>query len=91
MMNSLPMGRELAKKFWHQRYLMILTLPVVLWIIIFNYVPMYGIIIAFQEYTPFNGFMHSPWTGLANFNELFIGSELSGVTEEHHLKSVSPN
>lgn len=70
-MNSLPVGRSLAKKFWHQRYLMILTLPVVLWIIIFNYVPMYGIIIAFQEYTPFNGFLHSPWTGLANFNELF--------------------
>lgn len=64
-------GRSLLKRIWPQRYLMILTLPVVLWMIIFNYIPMYGLIIAFQEYTPFQGFVHSPWLGLGNFKELF--------------------
>ncbi|TLS48262.1 sugar ABC transporter permease [Paenibacillus antri] len=63
---------RLARLFWSQRYLMILTLPAVLWMIVFNYAPMYGIIIAFQEYNPVQGFAGSPWLGLANFEELFI-------------------
>jgi putative aldouronate transport system permease protein len=69
---SLQARQNLGKRWWAQRYLMILTLPAVLWILIFNYVPMYGIIIAFQEYTPFQGFLHSPWIGLDNFKELFL-------------------
>lgn len=63
--------RTLSKRIWLQRYLLILTLPAVLWMIIFNYIPMYGVIIAFQEYTPFKGFIHSPWLGFDNFRELF--------------------
>lgn len=63
--------RNLSKRIWLQRYLLILTLPAVLWMIIFNYIPMYGVIIAFQEYTPFKGFIHSPWLGFDNFKELF--------------------
>ena len=70
-MSSLPVRRNLSKRFWVQRYLMLLTLPTILWMIIFSYIPMYGVIISFQEYTPFQGFFHSPWVGLANFKELF--------------------
>ncbi|MBD3921628.1 sugar ABC transporter permease [Paenibacillus sp. PR3] len=71
-MSSVPAKRSsLGRKFWTQRYLMLLTLPAVLWIIVFNYIPMYGIIIAFQDYTPFHGVIHSPWIGLDNFRELF--------------------
>jgi len=61
--------------FWKQRYLMILVLPVVLWMIIFNYIPMLGLSISFQEYNPYlgpiKGFIESPWVGLANFVEAF--------------------
>lgn len=64
--------RKFGKRLWAQRYLMILTLPAVVWLIIFHYVPMYGIIIAFEEYNPVQGFTFSPWVGLANFRELFI-------------------
>ncbi|HTG69474.1 MAG TPA: ABC transporter permease subunit [Candidatus Udaeobacter sp.] len=63
---------HIGKRFWAQRYLMILTLPAVVWLIIFHYVPMYGIIIAFEEYNPVQGFTFSPWVGLDNFKELFI-------------------
>ncbi|MFC4810968.1 ABC transporter permease [Paenibacillus sp. GCM10023250] len=70
-MNRVSPSSSLAKRLWLQRYLMLLTLPAVLWMIVFNYVPMYGVIIAFQEYTPFQGFIHSPWLGLGNFRELF--------------------
>lgn len=70
-MSSIPAKHRLRSRIWQQRYLLILTLPVVIWMIVFNYIPMYGLIIAFQEYTPFQGFIHSPWLGLGNFRELF--------------------
>ncbi|SFF19697.1 putative aldouronate transport system permease protein [Paenibacillus catalpae] len=69
--STMNLKRNLSKRIWLQRYLLILTLPAVLWMIIFNYIPMYGVIIAFQEYTPFKGFIHSPWLGFDNFKELF--------------------
>ncbi|MBO7747457.1 sugar ABC transporter permease [Paenibacillus sp. MWE-103] len=70
-MNRVSPKSSLSKRLWLQRYLMLLTLPAVLWMMMFNYVPMYGVIIAFQEYTPFQGFIRSPWLGLGNFRELF--------------------
>lgn len=39
--------------------------------IIFKYIPMYGVNIAFKEYNLFAGVANSPWTGLANFREIF--------------------
>lgn len=50
---------------------MILTLPAVVWLIIFSYFPMYGVIIAFQDYNPIQGFIRSPWLGWDNYSELF--------------------
>lgn len=50
---------------------MLLVLPAVVWMIVFNYIPMYGITMAFQEFDPFLGLGQSPWTGFANFEELF--------------------
>ncbi|MGN1070649.1 MAG: ABC transporter permease, partial [Candidatus Fimadaptatus sp.] len=38
--------------------------------LIFNYIPLYGLVIAFQKYNPAMGF-NSPWVGLANFEYLF--------------------
>ncbi|MGG1551324.1 ABC transporter permease [Paenibacillus ferrarius] len=50
-------------------YLMIL--PGLLFFVIFKYVPMGGLVIAFQEYDPFEGFLHSAWIGFDNFHRLF--------------------
>ena len=72
-------GKFLAKTFYSQRYLMFLTLPAVVWMLIFCYIPMYGIIIAFKEYEPMLGFLRSPWTGLANFKELFTDPQFTGA------------
>ena len=46
-------------------------LPGLLYFIIFHYVPMFGIVIAFQRYSPFRGVLHSPWMGLAKFKSFF--------------------
>lgn len=50
-------------------YLMIL--PGLLFFLIFRYLPMGGIVIAFQEYNPFAGFLGSEWVGFAHFERLF--------------------
>ena len=47
--------------------LYILFLPAVIMLFLFNYLPMYGIIIAFKNYTPYAGFMGGNWVGLVHF------------------------
>ena len=45
-------------------------LPGIVLVFIFSYIPLYGLVIAFQKYNPGMGFS-SPWVGLANFKYLF--------------------
>ncbi|ANE48684.1 protein lplB [Paenibacillus swuensis] len=45
----------------------LMVLPPLLLIIIFHYVPMLGLVMAFQEYKPWTGFTGSPWVGLDHF------------------------
>lgn len=42
-------------------------------VLIFNYVPMYGITLAFKSYSPSKGILHSDWVGLDNFKYVFSG------------------
>ena len=56
---------------WRNRYLYILLLPCVVYFIIFNYVPMYGLILAFKDFKFSRGILGSPWVGLENFKYLF--------------------
>ena len=49
---------------------LIILVPFV-WLIIFAYVPMYGLIIAFKEFFPNLGMIGSPWVGLDNFRNFF--------------------
>ncbi|WP_051939176.1 ABC transporter permease [Phaeacidiphilus oryzae] len=56
------------------RTLIIMTVPALALIIAFNYLPMFGAVTAFQFYDYLSGFFHSPWAGLANFQQLFSDS-----------------
>jgi putative aldouronate transport system permease protein len=53
------------------KYLYLLFLPVLVWYILFRYVPMYGIIIAFKNYNVFTGIGKSPWVGFLYFKQFF--------------------
>jgi putative aldouronate transport system permease protein len=53
------------------RYLYLLFLPVAVWYILFCYVPMYGIIIAFKNLNVFVGIGKSPWVGFLYFEQFF--------------------
>ena len=49
----------------------VLLLPGIILTIIFKYVPMYGVQIAFRDYNPVGGFFGSPWVGLKWFERFF--------------------
>ncbi len=55
------------------KVLYLFLLPALCYYVIFHYVPMYGALIAFQEYNPFRGMRHSDWVGLKHF-ESFVQS-----------------
>ncbi|WP_262315805.1 ABC transporter permease [Lacticaseibacillus parakribbianus] len=51
--------------------LYVLILPAFLCLLIFSYVPMYGVLIAFKDYMPSLGIWNSPWVGMKYFNQFF--------------------
>lgn len=53
------------------RWLYLILLPGVLYFIIFKYVPMFGLVMAFEDYKPHLGFMNSPWVGMKHFERFF--------------------
>ncbi|OXM85457.1 ABC transporter permease [Paenibacillus rigui] len=62
---------RLWRKLWTDRYMYLLALPGMAFLLLFEYVPMYGIVLAFQDYNPFAGILHSDFVGLAHFDRLF--------------------
>ena len=66
-----PLKRSLSARLARDKYLYLLALPGIAYYILFHYVPMYGITIAFQNFSPFRGFSGSEWVRLAQFRRLF--------------------
>ncbi len=60
--------RQYIKRAW-PLYAMIV--PGMLFVLLFRYYPMYGVVIAFQDYSPAKGFVASPWVGWENFEYFF--------------------
>ncbi|WP_017814258.1 ABC transporter permease [Paenibacillus shenyangensis] len=59
------------KLFKQQRYLYLMSLPFVIWAFIFSYVPLWGWLMAFQEYKPNRSFFNQKWVGFDQFITLF--------------------
>lgn len=57
--------------------LYLLVAPAVILIIIFKYVPIYGLLIAFKDYNPLNGIMGSEWVGLEHFTRFMSSPNFS--------------
>ncbi|MFD0679050.1 MULTISPECIES: ABC transporter permease [unclassified Paenibacillus] len=62
---------ERVRRFIRDRWLYFMLLPGVMYFIIFKYVPMYGVLMAFQDYRPQLGILNSPWVGLKHFSRFF--------------------
>ncbi|WP_420832545.1 ABC transporter permease [Paenibacillus periandrae] len=63
--------RPLLSDIRRDKYLYMLILPGVIFFLIFKYFPMWGIVIAFQEYSPYAGVWNSDWVGLEHFIRFF--------------------
>jgi putative aldouronate transport system permease protein len=69
-------NRRWLKRLWAYRFYYLLALPGILYFIIFHYIPMIGIVIAFKDVSPFGGIqgiIEAPWVGFRHF-ERFIQS-----------------
>lgn len=64
-------GVKVKKDWKRNRSLYLLMLPVLLFFIFFHYKPMYGALIAFQDYNPRKGIWSSDWVGFAQFIRFF--------------------
>lgn len=62
-----PLLRSIIK----HRYIYLMLLPVVAFYVIFSYVPMYGIVLAWKNYRHTMGILGSPWVGWENFEVVF--------------------
>lgn len=56
---------------WRDKWLYLMLVPVLVYYIVFKYIPMYGLTIAFKDYNVFKGINGSQWVGLKNFKKVF--------------------
>jgi len=66
--------RRAAVKLRRDRALLLLAIPGLGILLLFQYVPLLGNVIAFENYEPYFGILHSQWTGLSNFALIFNGN-----------------
>ncbi|MEV5354251.1 ABC transporter permease subunit [Streptomyces sp. NPDC052693] len=80
-------GLGLRHRFRRDRVLLLMTLPAVLLVLVFNYLPILGNVVAFQDYDPYisdNGvvsILNSPFVGLENFQRIFEDSAFWNAVE----------
>lgn len=68
------------KEFTKNIELTFLALPALVFVFIFNYIPLYGLILPFKNFTYDKGFLGSPWVGFSNFRFLFNSDSLWTIT-----------
>ena len=76
--------KNVWKKVKRYRGIYLMLLPVIVYLLIFCYAPMYGVVIAFKDFKPRLGIMESEWVGLKYFKE-FVNSVFFGRTLKNTL------
>lgn len=78
--SELKMKRGFLYNIKRHKYAYILILPAVLFVLVFAYLPLIGVIISFKDYNVIDGILGSPWVGLDNFKIIF--------TQPNMLKTI---
>lgn len=81
MKKMMRLKRSLNKYKW----LLLMTLPGIVYLFINNYIPMYGVILAFKNYNYVDGIWGSAWAGLDNFKFLFNSQDAYVITRNTFL------
>ena len=80
------------KAFWkslrRDRQLVFMLIPVVIFFAVFSYYPLYGILIAFKDYSISKGILGSPWAGLRYFRQFFLSPYFGRLLRNTVLISV---
>ena len=66
---------RIVKNLIRNRWIYLMILPGLLYILIYKYIPMYGLIISFQDYKPYKGILGSEWVGFKHFERLFLSPD----------------
>ncbi len=67
-----PYGsKTLMRRLFRDRYLILMVLPAIAFYVIFSYLPMTGLVIAFKDFTPGNGIYSGDWVGMKWFSRFF--------------------
>jgi putative aldouronate transport system permease protein len=82
-------GHGLLREFKLHKTLFFMLIPTLLYVVIFSYIPMGGIVIAFKSYKFNLGIFGSPWVGLKNFDFFFRGGQAGIVTRNTILYNVA--
>lgn len=81
--NQLPKQRTsfqmIVTKLWEQRYLQLMILPGIIWMIVFNYIPMGGLVIAFKKFKITEPISAAPWVGFKYFKEFLQDSNFTSI------------
>lgn len=73
---------------YQQKALLFMLLPGVLMVFVFSYIPIYGIVIAFQNYNPAEGFFGSNWVGLKYFKQFLANPYLGRLIKNTLLLGI---
>lgn len=88
----MPDNRKGMKGFLYElkrnRVMFLMILPVILFTIVFSYLPMMGIILAFKRFNYTDGILGSPWAGWSNFKFLVSGGILWRITRNTVLYNI---
>ena len=68
---------KIGKWIWQYRWMYLFLVPAIIWYILFSYLPIYGITIAFKDYNIVKGVWDSPWVGMKNFVRIFSDANFS--------------
>lgn len=71
--------RNAMRRLYRERQLWLISIPMIIWVLIFCYTPMYGILMAFVNYIPGNSIIQSDWVGLTHFKMFFDSPDFSIV------------
>jgi putative aldouronate transport system permease protein len=66
-----PTGRSLSSRIFYYRHLYLMFIPCIIFLLLLNYLPMFGVVIAFKRIDYALGLFKSPWVGFRNFEFLF--------------------
>ncbi|MBC8080867.1 MAG: sugar ABC transporter permease [Gorillibacterium sp.] len=68
-------GHSFWRKLLSQWDIQLMVFPAILFVIVFSYIPMWGVLIAFKDYNMFEGFLASPWVGFKHFSMFFNSTD----------------